>query len=76
MEHLKIPNRADVAESVGTSDQYLYQIETRRRLAGRVLAIAIERATGGGVTRQHLRPDVFGAPPEPIERVSAQEAAA
>lgn len=26
------------------------------------LAEAIEKATGGGVTRQDLRPDVFGPP--------------
>lgn len=59
MEPLAIPNRAKVAEAIGTSDQYLYQIETGRRKASRLMAMAIERETAGQVTRQQLRPDLY-----------------
>lgn len=59
-KHIRIPNRADVAQKVGTSEQYLYQIETGRRKAGRLMAEAIERATEGATTAKRLRPDLFG----------------
>lgn len=53
-----IPNRKHVAGIVGSSDAYLWQIETGRRRASRWLAEAIERATGGQITRGQLRPDL------------------
>lgn len=56
---IAIPNRADVAREIGTSDAYLWQIETGRRRPSRWLAEAIERATNGVVTRRVLRPDLF-----------------
>jgi DNA-binding transcriptional regulator YdaS (Cro superfamily) len=67
MEPFTIPNRAAVAQAIGTSDQYLYQIESRRRLASKLMAEAIERVTEGAVPRQTVRPDIF--PPE--QRVAA-----
>lgn len=37
-----------------------------------VRAIAIERATNGAVTREDLRPDIFGPPhPEPHDQGAA-----
>jgi DNA-binding transcriptional regulator YdaS (Cro superfamily) len=59
MKPIQIPSRRAVAQELGTSDQYLYQIETRRRLASKLMARAIETATGGKVTRHELRPDLY-----------------
>lgn len=61
-KHISIPKRAEVASELETSEQYLYQIETRRRRPSRLMALAIERATAGAVTRHDLRPDLY--PPE------------
>lgn len=49
--------RAAVAAKCGVVDAYLYQIFTRRKMAGAALCVAIERATGGSISRKHLRPD-------------------
>jgi DNA-binding transcriptional regulator YdaS (Cro superfamily) len=57
-----IPNRRQVAGIVGSSDAYLWQLETGRRRASRWLAEAIERATNGAVTCWQLRPDLFTPP--------------
>lgn len=58
--------RAELAASVGTSPDYLWQIATgwRDRKASHKLARAIETATSGAVTRHDLRPDIFGPVPE------------
>lgn len=50
-----------LAEEVGTSTGYLWQMATgwRGKRASRIMAIAIERATNGAVTRQELRPDIW-----------------
>lgn len=76
MNTLIIPNRAVVAEAIGTSDQYLYQIESGRRQASRLMASAIERETGGQVTRHQLRPDLFQADGSPIANEPPQKSAA
>lgn len=59
--------RRRLAEAVGTSPEYLWQMATgwRGKRASRVMALAIERATNGTVTRQELRPDIW--PPEDQE---------
>ncbi|MBS1834255.1 MAG: helix-turn-helix domain-containing protein [Acidobacteria bacterium] len=54
----------DLAKQVDSSSMYLWQIANRwkGRKAGPHLAIAIESATQGAVTRADLRPDIFGKP--------------
>lgn len=56
--------RRRLAETVGTSYDYLWQLATgwRGRRPSRITAFAIERATDGAVTRQELRPDIW--PPD------------
>lgn len=56
--------RRQLAEEVGTSPDYLWQIATgwRGKRASRTLSIAIENATGGEVPRGSLREDIW--PPE------------
>lgn len=56
--------RRALSEQVGTSPEYLWQLAERwrGRRPSRVMALAIERATDGAVTRQDLRPDIW--PPE------------
>lgn len=55
-----------LADEVGTVPDYLWQIARgwRGKRASRVMALAIERATGGAVTRYDLRPDIFGEAPD------------
>lgn len=54
--------RKTLAEKCGTSPEYLWQVATgwRDRKPSTDLAKKIEEATAGEVTRQELRPDVFG----------------
>lgn len=51
--------RNRLAQSVGVVPAYLWQIATDRRKASPKLAIAIEQATQGAVTKESLRPDVW-----------------
>lgn len=67
-----------LARDTGAHRQWLWQVASgwRGKRASHVLAIAIERATGGAVTRHDLRPDVFGPAPStdpvpPSSRVAA-----
>ncbi len=59
MDCIKItaPARAEIATKCGVVDAYLYQIFTRRKMAGAALCVAIERASGGQISRKDLRPD-------------------
>lgn len=56
--------RKTLADALGTSPDYLWQIATgwQGRKASPKLALAIEEATGGKVTRAELRPDLWGEP--------------
>lgn len=58
MDCIKItaPERAEVAAKCGVVDAYLYQIFTRRKMASAALCVAIERASGGQISRKDLRP--------------------
>lgn len=55
--------KAALAAATGTSEGYLWQIATgwRGKRPSWELAQAIEEATGGEVTRQELRPDIWPA---------------
>lgn len=50
--------RAEIAKKVNLGDQYLYQCFSGRRKLPAEHAPAIERATGGEITADALRPDV------------------
>lgn len=52
--------RQDLAEKIGTSPQYLWQMATgwRGKRPSEQLATAIEHATAGTVRCENLRPDV------------------
>lgn len=49
--------RAEIASKCGVVDAYLYQIFTRRKMAGAALCVAIEQASNGEISRKVLRPD-------------------
>lgn len=51
--------RNRVAREAGTTVAYLYQIAGGHRTPGPKMALAIERATSGQVTRSELRPDLW-----------------
>jgi len=56
--------RRELANVVGVNPDYLWQVATgwKGKRASRMLAIAIEHATQGIVTRHSLRPDLFDVP--------------
>ena len=52
-------SKAEMAEYLKISPTWISLIIAGRRKASPVLALALEKATGGLVTRQELRPDIF-----------------
>lgn len=55
--------KAEMAEHLGITPTWISLIISGKRIASPKLAIAIELATESLVTRQDLRPDLFGYPP-------------
>ena len=51
--------KSEMAEYLKISPTWMALIIAGKRKASPVLALAIEKATGGLVTRQELRPDIF-----------------
>lgn len=53
--------RHALAQEIGTSRDYLWQMATswRGKRPSRLMALAIERATDGKVKARNLRPDLF-----------------
>lgn len=51
--------KAEMAEHLRITPTWLSLLISGRRRASPVLALAIEAATQGMVTRQELRPDIF-----------------
>jgi len=56
----QLGGQAKLAEAIGTTQSFVSQWVTGRRPIPATWCRAIERATGGEVTRADLRPDVFG----------------
>lgn len=54
--------RRELADAAGTVPAYVYQIATGRRKASPQLARRFDEATGGGVPKHELRPDIFDRP--------------
>jgi len=66
-----------LADKIGVSLPYLYQLATGRRKIPATLCRSLEAATDKRVTVHDLRPDVFGqAPDAPLNDVDHQRAAA
>lgn len=60
MINLSAADRLRLAKKLKTSPDYLmHQIGGGHRRASAEMAKRIEDATGGGVTRHELRPDIF-----------------
>jgi DNA-binding transcriptional regulator YdaS (Cro superfamily) len=51
--------RKDLAAKVDTTVGYLKQIAWAKKKPGAVMCNKLEQATGGEVTRELLRPDIF-----------------
>ena len=60
MANLTTAEKRTLAEHAGTKLIYLHQIAGGFSTLSARLAIRIERATNGVVTREELRPDIFG----------------
>lgn len=73
-EYSEKHGRAELAEALKTSPAYVSQLASGHRRITAEMAIKIERATNGEVTRHELRPDLY--PDEPKKRPSHQRAAA
>lgn len=67
---LPVGGRRALADDLGVSPAYLYQMVTGIRPVSATLCRTIERATKGAVTVHELRPDVFGEAPEPQEQAA------
>lgn len=52
-------SKAEMAEYLKITPTWISLLISKKRKASPVLALAIERATRGLVTRQELRPDIF-----------------
>ena len=52
-------SKAEMAEYLKITPTWISLLISGRRKASPVLALALEKATGGLVTRQELRPDIF-----------------
>lgn len=52
--------KAAMAASMGVSRTWIALLISGRRLPGAELALAIHRYTNGEVSKQELRPDLFG----------------
>ncbi|MDR5887536.1 hypothetical protein [Vreelandella janggokensis] len=56
---LSIGQRENIADSAGTSAEYLRQVLVYDRQPSADMAKRLENATAGALTRQSLRPDLF-----------------
>lgn len=65
LKYIETPERhAQLAKDVGTSQGWLWQIATgwRGKRASAEMAVKIEVASKGEISRAELRPDLFGQP--------------
>ena len=51
--------RETISEKAGTTTDYLYQLCTGRANASALMAINIEKATKGEITKEALLPEIF-----------------
>lgn len=58
MSSITPADRAAIAIAIGVNEQYLYQCLTRRRATPPERCPGIERASGGRLLCEQLRPDV------------------
>jgi DNA-binding transcriptional regulator YdaS (Cro superfamily) len=52
--------KATMARRLGITKTWMSLLISGRQKCGPELAVEIEKATGGAVTRESLRPDLFG----------------
>lgn len=64
-------SQSALAKTLSVPPALVWQWLNNKRPIAAKHCIAIETATGGVVTRYDLRPDVFGAAPEPQPEVKA-----
>ena len=57
-----IGSQVKLAAAAGCAQQTISDIISGRRTLSAELAVAISRATDGRVSREDLRPDIFGDP--------------
>ncbi len=55
-----VGSQAKLAEAIGLTQQGVWWLIHRGDKVSAEVAVAVEKATAGKVTRQQLRPDLFG----------------
>jgi len=55
-----VGSQKKLADAMGCSQQQISYLLKGARNVSAEMAVSIERATAGAVTRHHLRPDIFG----------------
>lgn len=58
----KLGSQSKLAEAMGCSQQQISYLLKEAKGMTAEMAIAVERATDGEVSRETLRPDIFGQP--------------
>lgn len=62
-------SQAKLADAMGCSQQQISYLLKADSITAE-MAIKVDAATGGAVSRQDLRPDIFGAPSDRREQVA------
>ena len=61
LRSIPMSSRKRFAAKAKTTVGYLYQVAGGHRVVGAKLALSIEQASDGKVTRQELRPDIYSS---------------
>lgn len=60
-------SQVKLAEAMGCSQQYISWLLKEAKQISAEMALKVEAATGGEISRKHLRPDIFGPLPEMLD---------
>lgn len=63
-------SQAELARRIGKKQAHIWNWLNRDKCVPAEVAIPIEQATEGKVTRHDLRPDIFGPAPKPARKVA------
>jgi DNA-binding transcriptional regulator YdaS (Cro superfamily) len=68
-----VGGQSRLAEELGVTPGFVYQLVKGIKPLPARLALPIERATGGAVTRYELRPDIYPPDDHPTPQLQASE---
>lgn len=59
MRHFGAENQRELAKILGISEAYVSELMTGKKQPGAVLCFRVEKISGGMITADQLRPDLF-----------------